>query len=54
MKYCYEDDFLVSFIFLLSYLYGDSQVFGFIEFEGIYYYDKFEVKYGFLMVGLVY
>ncbi|EGW7511824.1 Ail/Lom family outer membrane beta-barrel protein [Salmonella enterica] len=54
MKYRYEDDSPVSFITSLSYLYGDSQASGSIEPEGIHYHDKFEVKYGSLMVGPAY
>ncbi|ECM8085122.1 virulence membrane protein PagC [Salmonella enterica subsp. enterica serovar Typhi] len=54
VKYRYEDDSPVSFISSLSYLYGDSQDSGSIESEGIHYHDKFEVKYGSLMVGSAY
>lgn len=54
VKYRYEDDSPVSFITSLSYLYGDSQGSGSVEPEGIYYHDKFEVKYGSLLVGPAY
>lgn len=54
MKYRYEDDSPVSFISSLSYLYGDRQASGSVEPEGIHYHDKFEVKYGSLMVGPAY
>ncbi|EBM4470454.1 hypothetical protein D1K53_03730 [Salmonella enterica] len=54
MKYRYEDDSPVSFITSLSYLYGDSKASGSSEPEGIHYHDKFDVKYGSLMVGPAY
>lgn len=54
VKYRYEDDSPVSFISSLSYLYGDRQASGSVEPEGIHYHDKFEVKYGSLMVGPAY
>ncbi|EQC2933896.1 Ail/Lom family outer membrane beta-barrel protein [Salmonella bongori] len=54
LKYRYETDSPVSFITSLSYLSGDRQNSDSVEPEGIYYHDKFDVKYGSLMVGPAY